>query len=161
MLRRIPCPKIGSYVCYSVVNLLRIVIHCSKYSDSVQNVVIHYIFSSESLRVVISLQSSKFTVHTVFSTAGSFGYCWEKGRIHRPAPVQNLSLQKKMGATEERFRWWIWSPWFFIGFLYPPPAWKVFFEARKVLQKIFFRWWLCTLCSSLGIARYLISSVST
>ena len=36
----------------------------------------------------------------------------------------------------------------FIGFLYPP-AWKVFFEARKVLQKIFFRWWLCTLFSSL------------
>ena len=41
---------------YSVVNLLRIVIHYSKYSKSVQNVVIHYIFSSESLRVVNSLQ---------------------------------------------------------------------------------------------------------
>ena len=41
---------------YSVVNLLRIVIHYSKYSKSVQNVVIHYIFSSESLCVVISLQ---------------------------------------------------------------------------------------------------------
>ena len=41
---------------YSVVNLLRIVIHYSKYSKSVQNVVIHYIFSSESLLVVNSLQ---------------------------------------------------------------------------------------------------------
>ena len=41
---------------YSVVNLLRIVIHYSKYSKSVQNVVTHYIFSSESLRVVNSLQ---------------------------------------------------------------------------------------------------------
>ena len=41
---------------YSAVNLLRIVIHYSKYSKSVQNVVIHYIFSSESLRVVNSLQ---------------------------------------------------------------------------------------------------------
>ena len=41
---------------YSVVNLLRIVIHYSKYSKSVHNVVIHYIFSSESLRVVNSLQ---------------------------------------------------------------------------------------------------------
>ena len=37
----------------------------------------------------------------------------------------------------------------FIGFLYPPLAWKVLFEARKVLQKIIFRWWLCTLFSSL------------
>ena len=42
--------------CYSVVNLLRIAIHYSKYSKSVQNVVIHYLFSSESLRVVNSLQ---------------------------------------------------------------------------------------------------------
>ena len=41
---------------YSVVNLLRVVIHYSKYSKSAQNVVIHYIFSSESLRVVNSLQ---------------------------------------------------------------------------------------------------------
>ena len=38
----------------------------------------------------------------------------------------------------------------FIGLLYPPPAWKVIlFDARKVLQKIFFRWWLCTFFSSL------------
>ena len=42
--------------CYSVVNLLRIVIHYSRYSKSEQNVVIHYIFSSESLSVVNSLQ---------------------------------------------------------------------------------------------------------
>ena len=41
---------------YSVVNLLRIVIHYSKDSKSVQNIVIHYIFSSESVRVVNSLQ---------------------------------------------------------------------------------------------------------
>ena len=41
---------------YSVVNLLRIVIHYSKYSKSVRNVVIHYIFSSESLRVAYSLR---------------------------------------------------------------------------------------------------------
>ena len=41
---------------YSVVNLLRIVIHYSKHSKSVQNVVIHYIFSSESLSVVNSLR---------------------------------------------------------------------------------------------------------
>ena len=41
---------------YSVVNLLRIVIHYWKYSKSVPNVVIQYIFSSESLRVVNSLR---------------------------------------------------------------------------------------------------------
>ena len=41
---------------YSVVNLLRIVIHYSKYSTSVQSVVIHYISSSESLRIVNSPQ---------------------------------------------------------------------------------------------------------
>ena len=41
---------------YSVVNSLRIIIHYSKYSKSVQNALIHYIFSSESLRVVNSLQ---------------------------------------------------------------------------------------------------------
>ena len=39
---------------YSVVNLLRIVIHY--YSTSVQNVVIHCIFSSESLRIEKSPQ---------------------------------------------------------------------------------------------------------
>ena len=38
----------------------------------------------------------------------------------------------------------------FTGFLYPPLAWKVFFEARKVVQKIFFRWWSCTLSSRLS-----------
>ena len=40
--------------CYSVVTLLRIVIHYSKHS--IQSVVIHCIFNSESLRVVNSLQ---------------------------------------------------------------------------------------------------------
>ena len=34
------------------------------------------------------------------------------GSIHRPAPVQNFSLPKKMGATEERSRWQIWFSWF-------------------------------------------------
>ena len=38
-----------------------------------------------------------------------------------------------------------------IGLLYPPPAWKVLFEARKVPQMIFFRRWSCTLVSSLVI----------
>ena len=75
---------------------------------------------------------------------------WEKETVHRPAPVQNFSLQKKMGSTEERSRWFDMVFLVFIEFLYPPPAWKVFFPARKVLQKIFFRWWLCTFFSSLN-----------
>ena len=41
---------------YSVLNLLHIVIHYLKYSKSIQSVAIHYIFNSESLRVVNSLQ---------------------------------------------------------------------------------------------------------
>ena len=41
---------------YSVVNLLRIAVHYSKCSKSVESVVIRYFFSSESLRVVHSLQ---------------------------------------------------------------------------------------------------------
>ena len=40
-------------------------------------------------------------------------FCWEQESIHRPVPVQDFSLQKKMGSTEERFRWWIWFSWFF------------------------------------------------
>ena len=55
--RTVFCTESDSVVCYSsVVNLLRIVIYYSKYSKSIQNVVIHYIFSSESLRVVNSLR---------------------------------------------------------------------------------------------------------
>ena len=42
--------------CYSVVNFLRLVIHYSKYSKSVQNVVIHYISVVNSLQVVSSLR---------------------------------------------------------------------------------------------------------
>ena len=36
------------------------------------------------------------------SKEGMTGF-WEKESIHRPAPVQNFSLPKNMGATEERF----------------------------------------------------------
>ena len=47
---------------YSVVNLLRIVMHYSKSSKAVQNEVIHYIFSSEPLRVINSLYAYRFLV---------------------------------------------------------------------------------------------------
>ena len=50
-----------------------------------------------------------------------------------------------MGSTEERFRWWIWFSWLLSGFCIHHQPGKFFFEARKVPQMIFFRWWLCTL----------------
>ena len=34
---------------------------------------------------------------------------WEKESVHRPAPVRNFSLPKRIGATEERFRWQIYD----------------------------------------------------
>ena len=58
---------------------------------------------------------------------------------------------KKMGSTEERFRWWIWLSGFFIwSFCIHHRLGKFFFEAKNVLQWIFFRWWLCTPFSSLS-----------
>ena len=36
-----------------------------------------------------------------------------------------------------------------IGFLYPPPAWKIFLCGRKSSPNDFFRWWSCSLLSSL------------
>ena len=46
----------------------------------------------------------------------------------------------------------------FIGFLYPPLAWKVFLCSQKSSPKIFFRWWSCTPFSSLC---FQINSVKT
>ena len=71
--------------------------------------------------------------------------------IHRPAPVQNFSLPKKMGGHRGKIS--VVDMVFFlvfIGFSYihHRPG-KFFFEARKVPQKIFFRWWSRTFYSSL------------
>ena len=40
-----------------------------------------------------------------------------------------------MGSTEERFRWWIWFSWVFVGLLYPPPDWKVLLWGQKSSPK--------------------------
>ena len=50
--------RVSTVVVYTFIfpALLPVVIHYSNYSQSVQNVVIHYIFSSDSLCVVTSLQ---------------------------------------------------------------------------------------------------------
>ena len=52
---------------------------------------------------------------------------WEKETVHRPAPVQNFSLQKKKnGVHRGKISVVDMAFLVFIGFLYPPPAWKVF-----------------------------------
>ena len=96
---------------------------------------------------------ARFTKSTVFATPNisvKSTISGKKETIHRPAPVQNFSLQKEEGAHRGKISVVDMVFLVFIGFLYPPPAWKVFFEARKVLLKIFFRWWLCALFSSLN-----------
>ena len=50
---------------------------------------------------------------------------WEKESIHRPAPAQNFSLQKK-GCPLRKISVVDTVVLVLIGFLYPPPAWKVF-----------------------------------
>ena len=59
----------------SVMNLLRVVIHYCKCSESLHLVVIYYVLSSESQCVTNSLRSSKtlrIELHTKNSTGGSF-----------------------------------------------------------------------------------------
>ena len=71
------------------------------------------------------------------SSAASSG----KRNAHRPAPVRNFSSLKK-GEHRGKISVVDMVSLVFKGHLYLPSAWKVFFfEARKVLQKIFFRWW--------------------
>ena len=55
-------------------------------------------------------------------------------------------MPKEMGAQRKDFGGRYGFPVFHMV-LYPPPTWKVL--ARKVPQKMFFRWWSCTLFSSL------------
>ena len=97
---------------YYVVKLLRIVIHNSKYSKSVQNVVIYNIFSSESLRVVNSLHSSKFTTHIVFSMLGSLGFVSPRLTFWNDSCCLRVSKGFKIGLQDvfhlsgiERRRW--------------------------------------------------------
>ena len=82
--------------------------------------------------------SSQPKVRLRFCLAGT---AWALGKRKHTPPCSSAELL----SAEEK-----WGPQrkdlgggngflVFIGFLYPPPAWKVFFEARKVLQKIFFR----------------------
>ena len=74
---------------------------------------------------------------------------WETSNHTPPCSSAELVFaEKKWGPQRKDFGGRYGFPGFYRA-LYPPPAWKVFFEARKVLQKIFFRWWLWTLFSSL------------
>ena len=62
--------------------------------------------------------------------------CWEKESIHRPAPVRNFSLPKKMGPQRKDFGGRYGFPGF-IGFLHLPPAWKVFLRGQQSSLKDF------------------------
>ena len=56
---------------------------------------------------------------------------WEKEAVHHPAPVQNFSLQEKKGVHKGKISVTDVVFLVFIGFLYPPPAWKVFLWGQK------------------------------
>ena len=78
---------------------------------------------------------------------GNHPHPWEKESIHRPAPVH--SLQEENGVHRGKILVVAMALLVFVAFLYPPPAWKVFLWDQKSSPKDFFRWWLCTLFSSL------------
>ena len=62
---------------------------------------------------------------------------WGKESIHRLAPVQNFSLPRKNGVHREKISVVDMVFLVFIGFLYPPPAWKVFLLGQKSSPKDF------------------------
>ena len=71
-------------------------------------------------------------------------HIWEKESIHRPAPVRNFSLPKKWGPQKRDFGIRYGLPGFYKVFRIHHRLGKFLSGARKVLQKILFRWWYCT-----------------
>ena len=73
----------------------------------------------------------------------------EKKRHTPPCPSKELFFAERNGGHRGKIS--VVDMVFLVcsGFLYSPLAWKTFFQARKVVQKIFCRWWSCTLSSSL------------
>ena len=59
---------------------------------------------------------------------------WEKETIHRPAPVQNFSLQKKKGSTEEDFGGGYGFPGFYRVFVSTTGLESFSFRPEKVLH---------------------------
>ena len=74
---------------YCVVNLLRIVIHYSKYSNLIQNIVLHCIFSSESVRVLNSLRLVNSLRVLFLVCRGSFGH---KNYLTRPVHLKDYPI---------------------------------------------------------------------
>ena len=93
---------------------------------------------------VLSLPLNPIDFHSFLSFMIETG----KETIHRPAPVQNFSLQKKMGPQRKDFGGGYGFPGFYRVFV-STTGLESSSLRRKVLQKFFFRWWLCTLFSSL------------
>ena len=115
---------------YSVVNLLRIVIHYSKNSKSVQNIVIHYIFSSESLRVLYSLRVLNSLRVLFLVCRGSLG-TWHRRTVAnaglsyhniRVAPVRfgSVTVWGWNGSSPcPSFPWCFCAPWCFSSREFP------------------------------------------
>ena len=85
----------------------------------------------------------------------------KKESIHRPAPVQNSSLQRKNGVHRGKISVVDMVFLVFTGFCIHHRPGKFFLETRKVPQRIFFRWWLCTLFSSLSLFFFLFSPLQS
>ena len=62
---------------------------------------------------------------------------WEKESMHRPAPVKNFLLPQKNGGHRGKISVVDMAFLVFIGFLYPPLAWKVFLCGQKSSPKDF------------------------
>ena len=77
---------------------------------------------------------------------------WEKETIHRPAPVQNFSLQKKWGPQRKDFGggYGFPCPEFYRAFVSTTGLESFSLKPEKFSKRFFFRWWLCTLFSSLS-----------
>ena len=80
---------------YSVVNVLRMAIHYSKYSKSVQNVGNDYIFSSESPRVANSLQIVNSLRVFFLACQGPLGMVVRMVSEHSSACVSRVGLSTK------------------------------------------------------------------
>ena len=100
---------------------------------------------------LISLTSKNVLIidFAVISILRLSALIWEKQASTALLQCRTFLCRKRWGPQRKDFGG-RYGFLIFIGFLYPPPAWKDFFEARKVPQKIFLWWWSCTLSSSLS-----------
>ena len=76
-----------------------------------------------------------------FRRNGTLALLLGKRKHTPPCSSEERFFAEKNGGHRRTFLVMDMAFLVFIVFMYLPPAWKVFFEARKVLHVIFFRWW--------------------